>query len=170
MKLETIRLDLNISLDASDMTLLELAAIADRIKYAIDPDGPRRYLRMRLGHTEGVSSEARVELAQAVDERSPERRTVLPAAPAPTESADDAWSGTRVLAQLAATSAQTNPQTRTQPIPPDPLVEQRIARREILAAVDVLRADHPKEHWVYFTDAVRDYLNAEEALEKHGEL
>lgn len=51
-----MKLEIVTTLDATDMTLLELAPIVDRIKQAVDPNGPRRYIKMRIGKTEGLGA------------------------------------------------------------------------------------------------------------------
>jgi hypothetical protein len=43
-----MKLRINLELDVADLTLLEFAALVDRIKHAIDPTGRRRAV-MRLG-------------------------------------------------------------------------------------------------------------------------
>jgi hypothetical protein len=43
-----MNLNINLTLDVSGLTLLEFAALADRIKTAVDPFGKRRVV-MRLG-------------------------------------------------------------------------------------------------------------------------
>jgi hypothetical protein len=151
-----MKLDLNITIDANDMTLLEFAALTDRIKFAIDPDSyhfQKRFVNMRLGHTEGVGATRVVQLALAAAAAD----AVGP--PLPTVGVPERRTLTTVQDQLSARYELLK------------VIEHfEEVESEAAEAVSPGEGFYLLETYRNFAAAVKEYLQAEYACEARTEL